>query len=112
MTRSPINLNAPAAQLIIKELKRGERLSSIQLFEHVDLPQPTINSILNLMHKRAIIHINGWTFNKHGMPVRLYKWGEGVDSPEPVRAQKPKDKLVKPDNLPWPRCDVAASWIK
>jgi hypothetical protein len=109
---SPINLKAPAAQAIIKELKRGERLSSVQLFDHVDLPQTTINAILNSLHKRAIIYIDGWTFNKTGTPVRLYKWGAGVDSPQPVRAQKPKDKLIKPSNLPWPRCDVAASWIK
>ena len=109
---APINLNAPASQLVIKELKRGKRISSIELLEFVDLPQPTINSTLNLLHKRNFIHINGWTFNKRGMPIRLYLWGPGVDSPEPVRAQKPKNELIKPDNLPWPRCDVAASWIK
>lgn len=112
MSQSPVNLASPSARAVIKELKRGECLTSAQIQEHVDVSKPLINAILNELHARKMIHVGDWRFSLTGVPSKMYAWGDDADKRLPVKAQKPKKELLDDEDLPWPRCDVAASWIK
>jgi hypothetical protein len=108
--RSPISIDAPAAQLIAREIKRIDKVTLASLADHIDLPYTTISSLVSAMHKQGRIHISGWLHSEKGVPKKMYTWGEGKDAPASMRAQKPKTKQSD-TGLPWPRCDVAASWI-
>lgn len=86
-------------------------MSAQQIFEHVEASKAYINATLKVLRKQKKIYIGSWGFTDAGVAFEKYSWGNHSDKARPVRAQKPKSKLFD-DDLPWPRCDVAASWIK
>jgi len=108
-----INLRATNPTIIQEGLKElGEALAA-DLAEHVNLPVATVSAVLAELYRRGMVHISGWARNKQGTPVKIYGWGEGKDAKQPLKTSKPKQEEAVVDiQLPWPRCDVAASWIR
>lgn len=107
-----INLRAQNPTKIREGLQElGEALQS-DLAEHVDLPVNTVGAVLAELYRRGMIHISGWGRNKQGTPIKIFAWGEGEDVKQPLKTSKPKQEVVEEVQLPWPRCDVAASWIR
>ena len=108
-----INLRAQNPMRIREGLQELGEALPVDLAEHVDLPKNTVDAVLAEMYRRGMIHIGGWARNKQGTPIKIYAWGEGKDAKQPLKTSKPKkEEAVVEVQLPWPRCDVAASWIR
>jgi predicted ArsR family transcriptional regulator len=106
-----INLRAKNPTIIQEGLKElGESLT-VDLADHVNLPHSTVSVVLAELYKRHMVHISGWARNKQGTPIKIYGWGEGDDAKQPLKTSKPKKKIVDEVQLPFPRCDTAASWL-
>lgn len=107
-----INLRAQNPTKIREGLKElGEALQN-DLAEHVDLPVATVSAVLAEMYRRGMIHISGWSRNKQGTPIKIFAWGEGDDAKQPIKGSKPKKEVEVEVQLPFPRCDVAAEWLR
>lgn len=107
-----INLRAQNPLIIQEGLKElGEALTN-DLAEHVNLPVATVSAVVAELYRRRMVHIGGWVRNKQGTPIKVYAWGDGVDMKQPLKTSKPKKETEVEVQLPFPRCDVAASWIR
>jgi hypothetical protein len=107
-----INLRAENPTIIQNGLKElGESLS-VDLADHVNLPVATVSAVIAELYKRRMVHISGWARNKQGTPIKIYGWGEGDDVKQPLKTSKPKKVIEVEVQLPFPRCDLAASWIR
>jgi predicted ArsR family transcriptional regulator len=107
-----INLRATNPTIIQEGLKELGEALVVDLADHVNLPVATVSAVLAELYRRHMVHIFGWARNKQGTPIKIYGWGEGDDAKQPLKTSKPKQKEVVDVQLPWPRCDVAASWIR
>lgn len=107
-----INLRATNPTLVQEGLKELGEALAVDLADHVNLPVATVTAVLSELYRRHMVHISGWARNKQGTPIKVYGWGEGVDAKQPLKTSKPKQEEVVDVQLPWPRCDVAASWIR
>jgi len=107
-----VNLRAQNPVRIQEGLKElGEALTN-DLAEHVDIPVATVSAVLSELYRRGMVHIAGWARNKQGTPIKIYAWGEGKDAKQPLKTSKPKKETEVEVQLPFPRCDIAASWIR
>ena len=107
-----INLRAQNPTIVQEGLKElGESLT-IDLAEHVNLPLATVSAVIAELYRRGMVHISGWSRNKQGTPIKVYGWGEGEDAKQPIKGSKPKKVIEVEVQLPFPRCDLAASWIR
>jgi predicted ArsR family transcriptional regulator len=108
-----INLRATNPTIIQEGLQELGEALVLDLADHVNLPAATVSAVLAELYRRHMVHISGWARNKQGTPIKVYGWGEGDDAKQPLKTSKPKKEEVVVDvQLPWPRCDVAASWIR
>ncbi len=106
-----INLRAQNPMLIQNGLKELGDALTIDLADHVNLPHATVSAVVAELYRRRMVYISGWARNKQGTPIKIYGWGEGDDAKQPLKTSKPKKVIVDEVQLPFPRCDVAASWL-
>jgi predicted ArsR family transcriptional regulator len=106
-----INLRAQNPVRIQEGLKEIGEATSFDLSEHVDLPLATVSAVIAELYRRGMVHISGWSRNKQGTPIKVYGWGEGEDAKQPIKGSKPKKVIEVEVQLPFPRCDTAASWL-
>ena len=105
------NLKASTAQTIIQLLKDRNGISVDEIIELIDVSRSTVTSTLKKLRDSDQIYVSRWAEGKYSRALRVYSWGFGTDVAAPskvVRIAAPKNA----SNLPWPRCDVAASWIE
>lgn len=109
-----INLDAGNPRLIMKGLRMLGSATAMQLTDAVGKPKGTIDIVLRALHQKGMIHISGYAVNQRGDYSRIYTWGRGDDVPSAQRApfEKKKEDVVDYTKLPWPRCDVAAAWMR
>lgn len=107
-----INLKAQNPTLVQEGLRELEQTTTTQLAEHIDLPVSTVGAVIAELYRRHMVHIAGWSRNKQGTPIKIYAWGEGDDVKQPLKTSKPKKETEVEVQLPFPRCDIAASWIR
>lgn len=106
-----INLKAQNPTLIQEGLKELNESLVGDLADHINLPVSTVSAVLAELHRRRMVHISGWGRSKQGRPLRIYTWGDGHDAKQPLKTSKPKKEVVEEVQLPFPRCDIAASWL-
>ena len=111
MSHSPVNFHAKSATKIINALKELGQASSKQLTQVTEMPRGSVTNIIRALREADMIHISGWEVNKTTMHTRLYKWGKGLDVRIPVFTSKSKAYNPTHTRLPWPRADIAASWL-
>jgi predicted ArsR family transcriptional regulator len=107
-----INLRAQNPMRVQEGLKEINEATNSDLAEHVDLPVATVSAVVAELYRRRMVHIGGWVRNKQGTPIKVYAWGDGADMKQPLKTSKPKKVIEVEVQLPFPRCDVAASWIR
>jgi len=105
------NLKASTAQAIIQLLKDRNGINVDEIIELVDASRSTVTSTLKKLRDSDQIYVSRWSEGEYGRALRVYSWGSGADVAAPSKVVRiPAPKNVS--NLPWPRCDVAASWIE
>ena len=105
------NLKAGTAQTIIQLLKDRNGISVDEIIELIDVSRSTVTSTLKKLRDSDQIHVSRWSEGQHNRALRVYTWGAGTDVAAPSKVVRiPAPKNVS--NLPWPRCDVAASWVE
>ena len=105
------NLKASTAQTIIQLLKNRNGISVDEILHLIEASRSTITSTLKKLRDNKQVHVSRWSEGECGRALRVYSWGAGTDVAAPskvVHIPAPKNL----SNLPWPRCDVAASWIE
>lgn len=107
-----INLKAPNPVRVQEGLQELERALTSELAAHVKLPVATVAAVLAELYRHRKVHICGWSRNKQGSPIKIHAWGDGEDVAQPIKTYKLKKDLVVEAQLPFPRCDIAASWIR
>jgi DNA-binding transcriptional ArsR family regulator len=112
MSHSPVNLNAKNPTKVSKALIKLGQASSKRLAEVTKMPRGSVTSAIKALYDAEMIHIGCWELNKTTMPTRIYKWGPGQDIKEPIFISKKKVDNPTHTRLPWPRADVAASWLR
>jgi hypothetical protein len=112
MVKPVLNLYAKNPTKVSNALKELGQASSKRLAEVTELPRGTVTGVLKALRDADMIHIGSWEMNRTTMMTRVYKWGPGKDVREPVFT--PRIKTCDPTNskLPWPRADIAASWLR
>ncbi len=105
------NLAARTAQKVIALMKGRKEASANDIIKKLNVPRSTITSILKALYDTDQIHISGWIQYPTMPSVRIYSWGEGDDAEEPAKVFRPAEE-AEVAGLPWPRCDVAASWVE
>jgi len=110
MTR--INLNGPKPLLIQQGLQELGETDTNDLAEHVDLSVATVAAVLSELYKFRRVHICAWARTKRGVLIRKYAWGDGEDAERPLKTYRSTQSMATEVPLPFPRCDIAASWIR
>lgn len=105
-----INLKSERSLSILNGLAELEKASASELAEYLDIPKSTVDVTIKEFYKRGTVYVSGWVANKQGTYLRIYSHGEGKDVKQPIKSSAPKPK-VEDVQLPFPRCDTAASWL-
>ena len=106
---SSINLKSPQSMRIQGYLESVEEASTSKIAYALGIPQATVVTTIAELYRCGMIYVSNWERTLRGAPFKVYKWGEGDDVPVPPR--RPKAEPPKAVVLPFPRCDVAASWL-
>lgn len=107
-----INLDAPAAQEVMELMRSTDRMTTLEVCEQSTYAKSTVASIIKELHNVRKIHISGWNRERNIGWVKVYSWGGGIDLPQPTVICTVEKKPVPVVETIWPRCDIAASWMR
>jgi len=106
---SDINLKSPQSVRIQGYLEGVDEASAARIADVLDIPHATVTATVYELYRCGMIYVSNWDRTAHGAPFKVYKWGDGDDAPLPPKRVKPPPPAEVV--LPFPRCDVAASWL-
>lgn len=106
---SSINLKSPQSMRIQGYLEGVDEASAAVISDELGIPHATVTATLSELYRCSMIYVSNWNRTSRGLAFKIYSWGEGEDAPMPPKKLKPPPP--KAVVLPFPRCDVAASWL-
>lgn len=112
MTGPVLNVYAKNPTKIVNALKAVGQASSKRLAEITKMPRGSVTGAIKALYNAKMIYIGTWELNRTTMPTRVYKLGAGIDAKTPIFLSRKKVDNPTHTRLPWPRADVAASWLR
>jgi hypothetical protein len=104
MSEIPKLTAKPRGESLAKILEREGRATPSQLMKLTGRTRASIQDSLKTLHDKSKIHIGGYEVSKRGQVTRVWYWGDGDDTREPV-VNLNKSVLI-------PHADVAAAWMR
>jgi hypothetical protein len=112
MMASKINLESKKAKMAVDTLRQLREATTLKMQAATGLPKVTLNNVLRLLRDMNMIHVSSWDWTTSRQMVRVYKWGQGEDAPQPMIAFKDKNKPRKDMANFKPHADIAAAWLR